>query len=255
MKGLMQPYDLDESRIVLPCYISPKLDGVRGHDDNGMFFRSGKPILGVDHIYNAVKDLGIRLDGEMLVPGMSFQKSSGLIRSHNATPDAHFYVFDYYNTSDIFSNRIEVMNQIEVLSTKIHVITHHLVKTLKELYHYHNNYISMGLEGSVIKTPYHIYQFRQSWDWMRIVPLHSVDVVVLSMYEGKGKYVDMMGGVRCEGEGVKVKVGTGFNDSDRALYWHDPHGLVGKTIRVTYKEKTKDGSLRHPAFDRVRQDK
>lgn len=255
MNKLMRPYDFDIKHLVLPCYISPKLDGVRAHDDEGMFFRSGKPIFGVDHIYNAIKDLPMRLDGEMLIPGLPFQESAGLIRNYDATPNAELYVFDYYNTPDSFLNRVGNLKLIKVLSDKVHIITHTQVNTLEELYRYHNNYVTLGLEGSVIKTAHHTYQFKKSWDWMRLVPVHSIDVVPYDMYEGKGKYVGMMGGVQCRGEGVEVKVGTGFNDDERMKYWLNPPLIIGKTIRVTYKEKTKDGSLRHPSFDRIRQDK
>jgi len=255
MLRTMQPFDYDAKHLVLPCYISAKFDGVRAYRGKySMTFRSGKPVWGVEHIYRFLPR-GMVPDGELLIPGMIFQESSGLIRSHNSTEEAHYYIFDYMNSILPFDTRYINLLAQKFYSDKIHVIKHTLVHTLSHLLDMHQRNIDAGFEGSVIKTPYHVYQFKQSWDWMRIIPERSVDVVVMSMYEGKGKYIGMMGGVQCEGEGVKVKVGTGFNDSDRAAYWDDPHGLVGKTIRVTYKERTKDGSLRHPSFDRIRVDK
>lgn len=249
---VMRPYDYDPKHLVLPCYISPKMDGVRGFRGRlGMTFRSGKPIWGVEHIYRYIPAT-MMLDGEMLIPGMPFQKSAGLIRSHDPTPDAHLYIFDHMNSELTFMSRYARLEDFTFFSNNIHVIKHTLVYTVEDMMTIHNSYIDLGFEGSVIKTPHHLYQLKKSWDWMRIVPEKSIDAKVVSMYEGKGKYIGMLGGVRCEGEGLKVKVGTGFDDFQRVDFWSHPAKILEQTIRIKYKEKTADGSLRHPSFDRIR---
>ena len=250
---LMRPYDYDEKHLQLPCFISPKLDGVRAfRSPNGMMFRSGHPIFGAVHIRRYVSN---GTDGEMLIPGMPFAESAGLIRSHANTPEAHFYVFDNANDPNIFRDRYYRLKHTQYISDKVHVINHTKVYSKAEIFDYHNSYLAAGFEGSVLKTLNHTYRGMKDWNWMRIVPVKSVDLKVIGVYEGTGKYTGMMGGIECQGEGVYCKVGTGFDDKQRKDYWEIPGRIVGWTVRVKYKNKTKDGSLRQPSFDRRRHSK
>jgi len=254
MHRVMRPKDFDIKHLQLPSYMSPKLDGVRAFDDGNRFsFRSGNPIIGVDDLYHYAGSLG--LDGEMLIPGIPFSKSAGLIRSHNPTPDAHLYVFDCTNYIDVFQKRYARLMHTHFYSNRIHIIEHTLVTTIEEVTELYNYYIEKGFEGGVVKSAYHQYQKKESWDWMRMVPVRSIDGVVISIYEGKGKYTGMLGGVVVKGQGVLVRVGTGFDDFQRMDYWNHSAKIMGKMIKVNYKERTKDGSLRHPSFDRIRHTK
>jgi DNA ligase-1 len=60
-----------------------------------------------------------------------------------------------------------------------------------------------------------------------------------------------MGALLCNYEGHEVKVGTGFSDVEREEFMERPPAM----IEVKFQEKTKAGSLRFPAFIRVREDK
>ncbi len=250
--NVMRPYDYDPKHLQLPCFISPKLDGVRAFKGpNCMMFRSGKYIRGVDHIYRFIPPSMVP-DGEMLIPGIPFQESAGLIRSHNQTPEAHFYIFDNLSDPLVFEKRYFNLVSTRFFSKQIHVVRHVLVHTIEDLMTTHQEYIAAGFEGSVLKTRHHVYEKKKSWEWMRMVPELSIDARVRSVYEGKGKYQGMMGGVTYEGEGASGNLGTGFDDFQRNLFWKRPEEIVGKLIRIKYKERTKDGSLRHPSFDRIR---
>ena len=251
---LMRPYDYDPKHLQLPCFISAKLDGVRCYDDGQRFaFRSGNPIWGVDDLYLYAGSLG--LDGEMLIPGLPFNESAGQIRSHNPSPEAVLYVFDYVKGIERFQDRYYKLVNTPFATDRIKVVKHTLVHTIEDLMTIHNDHLTAGFEGSVLKTPYHSYQHKKSWEWMRMVPIHSIDARVTGMYEGEGKCVGMMGGVTAIGEGVTVRVGTGFDDHQRKDFWVHPGKILDHVIRIKYKEKTKDGSLRHPSFDRIRYNK
>lgn len=247
---LMRPYDLDEKHLHFPCFISPKFDGVRAYrSPDGMIFRSGKPIYGISHIGRFAP---VGLDGELLIPGMPFAESAGLIRSFNSTPDAYFYVFDTTADPDIFERRYYRLANTKFISSKIRIIQHTLVHDEAELLTHHEKYLAAGFEGSVVKSPNHLYRGMKDWAWMRMVPVKSVDLVVIGIYEGKGKQAGMMGGIICQGQGIKTNVGTGFDDDTRKRYWEEHSRIVGKMVKINYKEKTKAGSLRQPSFDRIR---
>ena len=89
--------------------------------------------------------------------------------------------------------------------------------------------------------------------------MDTVDLEVLEVLEGEGKYEGMLGKVRCEYKGNDLFVGSGWSDEERERYWNNPNLLIGKTIEIAYQNETenKDGSksLRFPVKKCVREDK
>ena len=74
----------DMSKVKFPCYASPKLDGVRGtFATDQIYSRNGHPYVGINHITDILYSMTYETDGELIIPGLSFQKGSGQIRSDN----------------------------------------------------------------------------------------------------------------------------------------------------------------------------
>ena len=114
---------------------------------------------------------------------------------------------------------------------------------------------SIGFEGAVIKPFDYDYVGSRSYRWMKMKNELSADVKVVAVEEGTGKYIGQMGKIVVDFNGVKVKVGTGFSDAERELYYTQPNLVISKMTEILYMEKTPDGSMRHPRFLRLRPDK
>jgi DNA ligase-1 len=245
----------DKSRLKLPCYISPKIDGVRGeYTPQAFISRNGYPYKGLNHILKVLQGLP-NLDGELDILGMTFQKSSGLIRDDNNTFDAQFNVFDLPQSTLPFMERYMILEDLIAGIPYVNLVPHHIANTIDEVYKFYNQCKTMGFEGIVIKTIRHKYSNNRSWNWMKLKPKGSIDCPVLKLLEGKGKYENALGKVVVEYKGQKVKVGSGFSDSQRHAFWEKPAMLQGRMIEVEYMEETDDGSLRHPVFKGFRPDK
>jgi DNA ligase-1 len=76
----------------------------------------------------------------------------------------------------------------------------------------------------------------------------DAEALVVGYEPGKGKHVGVMGALRVENckDGVKFKLGTGFNDEDR----RNPPP-IGSTVTYKYQELTDAGVPRFPIFLRV----
>lgn len=84
----------------------------------------------------------------------------------------------------------------------------------------------------------------------------SIDVVVLSVYEGVGKFAGMVGGLTCKWQDKEIKIGGGkLTDKERKLYWDFPNLIVGKIVEAHGLGETHDGCLREGRFIRIRDDK
>lgn len=235
-------------------YMSLKLDGLRGILHNGRIYtRNGRIIQGVEHISSQFSS-DISLDGELTIPGNHFQDTSGMIRSHKASPDAVFNVFDIPFTDMHFVDRLEMLNHMNLNTYKNvvpvkHIFTDSLVKVQETM----DKAIAAGYEGLVLKTRYHRYQTKRSKDWLKIKLVESEDLPVVDTFEGEGKYTGMIGGLIVKRDnGVLVRVGSGLSDAQRKIM---PDDFIGRTAEVLYHEETPDGSLRHPRLKCFREDK
>ncbi len=251
---VMLAQQIDWSRASFPCLISPKLDGLRAIYRNGQFrTRNGKAIVGIDHILNRLRGAPV-LDGELIVPGQTFYTSSGNIRSYRDSPDALYYVFEvpYYNSNELQRRLHEA---VKYMTTHIHIVPHVPVYNKEEALKLYQEYRNEGLEGAILKPFFYSYQDKRSYDWMKIKPKETIDLKIVSIYEGEGKYENNLGGVVVNYNGVFVSVGSGFSDDQRIAIYTDPNSYIGKYIELDYHEVTPDGSLREPRFKKFRWDK
>lgn len=101
--------------------------------------------------------------------------------------------------------------------------------------------LQKGFEGLVVydQTYCTSYKFKQKL---------TEDVIIRDIFEGKGKFVGMLGGFITD----KGNVGTGFTTEQRKEFFTDKN--IGRLIEVSFMEYTKDNKFRHPVFTKFRED-
>jgi DNA ligase-1 len=263
--GLIPTHDImlaertfEPHRLSYPCFISAKIDCVRGVYKNGVFYsRGGHPYHGLDHIIKELQKIGIKykIDGELAVDAMGFQKGSGEIRNYNATPNAIFYIFDMPDYKVPFIERLIAMEDIANNCNNVIAIPHLKCRNLDEIKKIYSMHLEHGYEGSVVKPWDYEYVGKRTFTWMKLKPKETVDLKVVDLYEGKGKYEGQMGGAIVIFKGKPNRVGGGWSDKQREHFWNNMDELCGKTIEIAYMEETDDGNMRHARFKCFRPDK
>lgn len=244
----------EASKVVFPCYVEPKLDGIRGTVSNGRFFtRNGLIIQGLEVLEEELKSLPQHeWDGELTIPGYTFQKASGLLRSDESTPTA---VFTIFAARDASLNEL-LKKGLRRETPNIAFISAVLCYRLPDVYHEYERFRELGFEGAIVKNPHYKYAGKRSWDWMKLKPTEDGEFKITGLYEGEGKYAGMLGGITVDFHGKPNDVGTGFSDEQRYEFWNNPDKCpVGKMAHIEYMEKTDDGNMRHSRFKDIRWDK
>ena len=122
-----------------------------------------------------------------------------------------------------------------------------------------HQFVSVGWEGLMIKDWDGIYEFKRTKGMLKMKLMDNIDLTVVDVYEGTGKYSGMLGGVYVEYKGNQVGVGSGWSDEQRQYYWQDKNRILGKTIEIAYQAETKNKkgelSLSFPVVKKVRDDK
>ena len=270
-------------------YVTEKLDGNRciaSHDGSKWNFtsRNGKDMkvnfdmtgLPTEYIYdgevmsteqttrsidrcNAI----INRRGKFLKTGDEqelFSKTSGIINSHAVQKDIVYNIFDI--VSDLpYSSRREILDEIRVLPSRVRVIpVLYVGRTTERINELLDKMCAMGGEGIMLNLANRPYEHKRTDALLKYKQVQYCDMRVIDVFEGKGKYEGMCGGLICymitdDGREITCEVGTGLSDQQRWDWGRDKTQIIGKIVEVGYHEITHLSSLRFPRLIRVRDDK
>jgi len=261
-----------------PCYVQPKLNGVRALYQDGMFQSRDeklwkRPVL--KHLVDDLRQLNLGpavLDGELYVHGWRLQRINGAIAVNRNEPCAdtlhvEFHIFDIVDPTRKFSQRWLPLAYGLKESTLEHckVVTTDYVHTPEEMERYFHHYTSKGYEGIMLRPdgPYefgetpHGTQKRSETLW-KYKQWQDDEFECCGITHGEGKADIGIGALELiankpfrtfpnNGGHLHVfKVGTGFSDEERIKFARNPP--IGKLVRVRYLELTADGIPFNPSF-------
>lgn len=288
----MLAHKFEEKRIkAWPVAAEPKYDGVRSlaiWDGQEVIFysRTGRVFEGMAPIANAIGALfeankvpPMVLDGELMDKTNQFNKIVGDVHKKDfAANDAVYYLFDallwenfqadddkrtYRERRMMLSKLAEDTGLVRLPNVKVTPVR--VMKSLAQIEDWAAEIMKAGGEGLIVKPLNGRYEKKRSYGWLKIKGLESADCEIIDFEEGEGKYEGMLGKLVVDFKGVQVGVGTGTNgslpDSLRASLWEEylKHGAdqdwMGRLAEIQFHEVTPDGSLRHPRFVRLRDDK
>ena len=146
---------------------------------------------------------------------------------------------------------------------------YHLLSTQRDFEEIFSKPIEEGKEGYILRRDCE-YKGKRSMDMLKIKKKERIELEVYDIEEttksmlnenGVMEEVNCLGAVYArgtdrDGEKIVSKVGTGFSDELRVLYYNNPNLILGETITVEYTEvsESKAGvkSLRNPVFVCIR---
>lgn len=261
--------------------LTQKLNGVRATYYNGeLIARSGMPFEGLDHIIRVLKSL----DGDMVYDGEltlknkgelsdneAFRVATGIINSDGDKSDICFTMFDVIPTDEFCSNK----GTLNYSLRRAHLMKisrlHRLgddVKVLPVLYsgsnvekinYYLNKMVEEDKEGLMVNldVPYKCCRHNGI---LKVKRFYTMDLPIIGYEEGGGRLLGTLGALVLDYKGNEVKVGSGFSDEQRQLYWKQKDDLIGILCEVKYKEistdkRTNAESLQFPVFVALRTDK
>lgn len=107
-------------------------------------------------------------------------------------------------------------------------------------------------EGAIVKHPLEPYYMNRSDAWLKIKPTTTVEITLTGAVEGEGKHKGRLGALVGKTPlGVEVRVGTGFDDAERARLWAMRDQLPGMKCEISH-QSGKVATARHPVFMRLR---
>lgn len=264
----------DLGKIQYPVLATPKLDGIRCLMlPDGAYSRKLKKIPN-RFIQEKMRDVPIGLDGELLVPGKTFNGVSSAVMSSDGEPDFRYYVFDIVSAVG-YSDRMDDLRKMK-LPSFCRKITPKLIHNQEELLAYEKEILGYGDEGIMIRSLKSPYKYGRSSEaegyLLKLKRFQDAEATILGFEElqhnqneatvselGYTKRSSHKAGkvpagvlgsfrVRDIRTGVEFNVSTGMTAEERAQYWENRDTLLGKIVKYKYQEIGAKDLPRFPTF-------
>lgn len=110
-------------------------------------------------------------------------------------------------------------------------------------------------EGMMIKKLNGVWQAARTEDWLKLKPHDTFEGVIVGRYHGRAgtKHEHRLGGFIVEVNGVQERVGGGFSDLQREMYWKKGKQMQGQVLE--FKRETSKGiesKSQFARFERMR---
>lgn len=251
---LAHPYD--PVRVIFPSYIQPKLDGVRAiwkHKEKKFVSRNNKPIVLPISLLSGVINSPLDLDGELIMPGKSFNEISGCVRHLDMIPEKDniiYTIFDIIDGSLPYSKRVALLQATPISwGTNLKILPVSYITNYNQLDFFHQKHLEEGYEGSIIRNDFP-YEFKRSFNLLKLKPTKEIICTIVGLIEGTGKYEGMLGALTVETPDKKIfNVGSGFNNEEREYIWKNSAERYNSIqVAVKYQDLSEYGIPRFPIF-------
>lgn len=254
-----------EKNVDYPCYVQPKLDGMRALADfNKIISREGKEVTTLDHIQKSLiankKGLDLpddyMLDGELYAHGKDFQENMKLIKKYvpGKTEEVKYHIYDLVGGDHKFETRIDALRvRIENIP-HVELVPTYKVQTEEEMLEYHEKFIALGYEGTMIRHTRRGYSVNKRCSQLlkykdfKDISAEIVDVIPSDKRPKQAVFV-------CEYNGKRFNTGMKYSHKDREKILVNKADYIGKKEEIRFFEYTQDGIPRFPVAVGTRLDK
>src|SRR5574340_962070 len=270
-----------------PLLASPKIDGVRATNKNGMLVSRTMTLIPNAHtqrIFSSIEYHG--LDGELVVgepnhPNCMQNTMSGVM-SRDGMPDVRWYLFDKWDIDKPYMHRAREAKTLVSTANNPQImwLPQTLIHNAKALYEYEEMRLNEGYEGIILRAPDGPYKQNRSTLkeglMLKVKRFQDSEAEIVGAYEllhnnneattdergytkrsthNANKEVSgILGGfnVRDICSGVEFDLGTGFTLEQRKNLWQawlkNPNYLIGKLCKYKHFPIGVVDKPRHPIF-------
>lgn len=281
------PRNLDELKF--PLLASPKLDGVRALNINGVLVSRKLKEIPNTYVQTYLSSLFMSgFDGE-LVAGHStgqgvFHRTTSAVMSEGGTPQVTFWVFDRFDKAhEPYIERIRHLPSEQDFGpddlVRVRPLRHVVIRNRAHLDRYEAVCLQKGYEGVMVRDPQGLYKFGRSGKtdkWLcKIKRFEDAEAEIIGVVEqmrndnpqqlselGRMKRSSHKANKVAKGtlgtlvcrlpSGVEFEIGTGMDFATRDALWAAPP--IGKQVKFKFQPTGIKDKPRFPVFLGIRED-
>lgn len=260
---------ITEPSISLPCFVQPKLDGLRclAHWDGvsiRLESRTGIPFL-LPHLSQALCSVltgtapPIALDGELYTPDIPFEELSGVLRScqhqdRGSAAAVRFCIFDCIVAFPLsFSARYSCLQKLPLAGhPTLELVRTDTASNWADVLTLYQGYMAQGYEGLIARAdaPYEVN--KRSKSLQKYKQFQDAEFTITGYEQAEGLDAGTVIW-RCTTEqGVAFSVRPRGSRELRAQWFRDGEAYVGQRLTVRFQELSANGVPRFPVGVAIR---
>jgi ATP-dependent DNA ligase len=264
---LAKDWNDKKSKIKYPLFTQPKLDGIRCIvKSDGMWSRTGKPIISAPHIFESLKPLfetnpDLIFDGELYADKFAndFNAICSIVKKTKPTLQdlldsanvIQYHIYDLPSCDNTFVKRFKTLFNMN-LPTCCVVVSTEQVDNENDLMAYYEDYVNMGYEGQIIRLD-EKYENKRSGNLLKHKSFIDEEYTILDIIEGIGNKTGMVGSFVFQNkEGEIFNSSPKFNWEVCKEMWDNRNELIGKEATVKYFNLTPNNIPRFPYVIAIR---
>lgn len=256
---LAKDYKKEFKKVKFPCYVQPKLDGMRAlGSEEFLISRTGKEIDTLKHIVLADLEDNI-LDGELYAHGISFQENMKLIKKYRPglTEQVKYHVYDLVMDAPFPERYLTLQRLIQGLD-HVELVHTARINNEEDLLYHHQLFISQGYEGTMVRHSEEGYAVnKRSSQLLKYKDFLDETYVVVDVIPSESR--PEQGVVVCIKEHAMgtsyFNCGMKFSHAEREEILTNKQNYIGKMAEVRFFEYTDSGLPRFPICYGFRLDK
>jgi len=265
-----------ETQVKYPCFIQPKLDGIRCVAINGQAYSRKMKLIPNQFIQDTFKKLNLHgLDGELMVHG-DFNKVQSAVMSEDGEPDFYYVIYDKWDCEKIYDHRLAEAEDFvrSYCSDKVHLVDYYVAEDALIASARLEQFIRDGFEGAMLRSFTSPYKqgrstFKEGY-LLKLKKFLDDEAVVIGFEErlhntneqerderGYAKRsskkegmvgANTLGSLIVKWRDIEFGVGSGFNDAQRKEIWENKGQYLGKLVTFKFQELSAKGVPRFPTF-------
>ena len=259
--------------IVFPCFVQPKLDGLRCV----VYLDGGRPTyqsrtggyfavlqhLDADVMRVLAQHPNAILDGELYTTEIPFEELAGIIKKKTLSETdkqriqcVQYHIYDLVIQDTPFRERLSILQQMIPVdeSSCLKTVPTYLTNTANTFREKFGEYVAQGYEGIMLRNTEGLYEENyRSNDLMKYKEFFEGEYPIVDFKEGSGRD---SGTViwECETpEGRRFSVRPRGTLETRREWFLNGKNLVGKQLTVIYQELSEMGVPRFPVGKAIRE--
>jgi predicted DNA-binding WGR domain protein len=255
---LAQNFDKYYKYISYPCFIQPKLDGVRAiYHSKKLWSRLNNEFVHLDYILKELNELtGINLDGELYSETLYFEELTGLVKKKTLEEgdterlkQIKYVVYDYIDTTRDFIDRFSILTGLfsKVKFKYIELLKTDVCNNKEEVYMYHKKYVKDNYEGAIVRNMNGKYLIKyRSKDLQKYKTMIDKEFKIIDYKSGTSTHKDAIIFIIEISSKLTTDVVPSFSIPIRKEMYKHGKDYIGKMLTVKFQEYTEDGNLRFP---------
>jgi ATP-dependent DNA ligase len=256
-------------KIKYPCYVQPKLDGIRciAILENGkctLWSRTRKPITSCPHIIEEIEKNfkeDIVLDGELYSDEFKadFEHIVHLVRQEEPDPehtDVQYHIYDTVNENTFDDRILKLTKKFASMKSPnfkyLRLVETNMVESEDQVPIFYEEYRECCFEGAILRNSAGLYVNKRSADLIKVKEMQDDEFEIVGIEEGRGKLSGHVGAFVCKIGDQEFKAKMSGATEKLKEYFEDHTLWKGKKLTVQFQDLTSYGVPRFPVGKSIR---